>query len=86
VAHAWNVTPDGKIWDSTLDPEVRAAVQRRQVEVTYAEGESTQDGMWDGVTDALADRIASLAGERKRKFIESFGRFMAAQTDGTEVS
>jgi hypothetical protein len=69
---------DGAVWDSTLDPEMRAAAQRGQLQITYAEGEDTQGGNWDSVTKALPEKIAGLAGRRKREAIESFGRFMAA--------
>ncbi len=38
VAHAWNVTSSGEIWDSTLDPVAREAAQHGRLLVTYAEG------------------------------------------------
>jgi hypothetical protein len=41
VAHAWNVTRHGEIWDSTLDPVVLAAARLGEVAITYAETDGT---------------------------------------------
>jgi hypothetical protein len=79
IEHAWNVAADGGVWDSTLNPEVRAAALRHQVQITYAEGEDTQGVKWEPITKALLEQITGLTGKRKREAIESFGRWLAMQ-------
>jgi hypothetical protein len=89
IEHAWNVTPAGEIVDSTLDEQLRAAVESRQAALEYLAGDPA--GSWPAsIPDAAGEMAAAARSQtdgktatERQQIVEAFGLVLLKFRRGT---